>query len=149
MNHVLSILAILLCSLATNAFCAQGPKALKIKTMKTDLMVPFTDQTTIANVKEAIQASEGIPVKNQRLTTSAGWVFGLPPRRLIITLVDNQTCRNYDLQDQHVINFFLRMKSQAQIAAELQARKEAMSAVLPLPQPIVDLVAAHDTHNED
>ena len=106
-------------------------QTLKVKTIKDKIDVPFTAATTIAQVKEAIKESEGVPVEQQKLIKSEGWVLGLFPKILITVLEDDQTCSKYDLQPTSDIQFYLRIpKSQAEIEAELNARRETISNAL-------------------
>lgn len=159
MKHVLSILMIIFYSLTTNTFCAERPMPLKVNTMKRDLTLYITSKTTIKELKEMIEDSEGIAVDQQRLTKSEGlafqpqWSFVVPFKRLIITLENGQTCRQYDLQSEQRIYLSIKLpKSLAQIEAELQARREAITAALlqkRFQQPLVALVTAYDTTNED
>lgn len=159
MKHVVSLLAVLLCSLATNVFCSERPMPLRVKTMKHDLTFYVTPQTFIGDLKDMIADEEGIPASQQKLIKSEGWAlqpqwgFTFPLKKLTTILENGQSCGQYDLQpDQQILLQIKLPKSPAQITAELQARRQVITAALlqnPFPQPIVDLVAAHDTHNED
>lgn len=152
-KNIAILLAIASLGMADDQLLAQAPKTLKIAALKYEIAIPFTDSTTIAQVKQAINAKEGMPADHLRLTKSEGWALGLPPKKIITVLQDGQTCASYDLQPNQTINASLTMpKSQAKIAAELKARKDTLFAsALPesLPKELIEIVGAYDDYNKD
>lgn len=130
---------------------AHAPKTLKVKSAIKGYEIPiqFTDQTTIAQIKEAIQTDEQIPVEWQKLRKSDGWVFGFFPTKLITILESSQTCAAYDLQDNESVTLYLIMpKSKEQIEAELKVRRDAISDALLqnyLPINPLSIVFSYDT----
>jgi len=108
----LSLLA--LCSIAlahTSATLPAEQQVLKVKTLKATLEIPFAAQTTILQIKEAIERDEGIPTAQQVLVKNEGWMLALPPKKLTVTLDDSQTCRSYDLQNNNELDLYIRIRS--------------------------------------
>ena len=94
-----------------NLYPAELQQTLKVKTIKYEIEVPFTSDTTIAQIKETLHEMEGIPVDQQKLVKEEGLVFSFPPRKLIATILeDDKTCSDYDLQHNTVIKLFLRSR---------------------------------------
>lgn len=139
MNRLFFTLMTITClSFITQFYAAE--QTLNVKTLTGHkFTIPFTHAITIAQVKEAIKDSEGVPVNMQRLRKPEGWVLGLPPKQLTTLLEDDQTCSDYDLQHNTVVTLSLlshetieaEAKARAeQIAAKNKARKEAMIEIL-------------------
>lgn len=157
MKHLLSILTTVISIFSISTLhSAEAPKTLKVKSgfKGYEMTVPFTDQTTVAQIKQVLHDSEGIPADHQRIIKFEGWAFGLPPTRLATTLEDNKTCGHYDLQNNESVTLYLRLpKSQAEIEAELKARREAVTGALLQPNLVtfdpLTIVFAYDTYNRD
>ncbi len=106
---------------------AAAQNILKVKTIKQSIEVPFTAQTTIGQIKQALEQSEGIPANQQKLTKNEGWTIGFPPKQLIITLADNQTCAQYGLVHNAEVQLWLKLANQSVNAAPGTAAAPANS----------------------
>ncbi len=98
-------------SVVSNPLCAADTrKVICIETMKYGFNVPFTDETTIRQLKEQIQEDEGIPVEQQLLQKKEWARTGiLLPGQVSIELEDGKTCAHYDLKNNDTIKLFLQL----------------------------------------
>lgn len=115
MKSIFYTLMLAVCvSVGTVFAAADGPKTLVVHTMKFVMRIPFSDTSTIAEIKCAIQDEEGLPADSIVLYKNE-WVRPglLFPDKCRIDLEDHRTCADYDLQNQSEITCYLQISRRA------------------------------------
>ncbi len=94
----------------SNPLCAADTKKVSVETLKDSFQIPFSDNTTIKELKEQIQNYEGVPVEQQVLKKKE-WIRKgmIIPTQESILLEDNKTCSDYDLQNKSTVQLFLQL----------------------------------------
>ncbi len=109
-QYFYTMVAAAICMAFNSLSAADTEKVLCVETMKYSFDVPFTDKTTIVQLKELILKSEGVPVEQQLLKKKEwvreGMIF---PAQESILLEDDKTCSDYDLQNKSTVQLFLQL----------------------------------------
>jgi hypothetical protein len=115
MKSIFYTLTLAVCVSAGTVFAAaDGQKTLVVNTMKFVMRIPFSDASTIAEIKYVIQDKEGLPADSIVLYKNE-WVRPglLLPEKCRIELENNRTCAEYDLQNQSEITCYLQIRRRA------------------------------------